>query len=72
MSARFATEEEIINWNEHINANPDGGNILQGRQFIDQKAKAGWKPRYIFVNNRAMVAIEESETTKRLAAWAAV
>ncbi len=59
MSVRFATQEEIINWNDHINANPDGGNILQGKEFIDQKVTSGWVPRYMFVDDRAMVAIEK-------------
>lgn len=60
MPVRFATEEEIINWNDHINANPDGGNILQGKEFIDQKVKSGWTPRYLFIEDRAVVAIEKS------------
>lgn len=60
MSVRFATEQEITTWNEHINANPDGGNILQGKQFIDQKVAGGWTARYLFVGSRAIVAIEKS------------
>lgn len=60
MSTRFATDEEIAAWNEHINANPDGGNILQGKQFIDQKVAGGWIARYLFVNDRAIVAIERA------------
>lgn len=60
MDARFATPDEITHWNDHIIANPDGGNILQGKEFIDQKAKAGWTPRYLFVGDRAIALIEKS------------
>lgn len=59
MNARFATPEEIDSWNDLINANPDGGNILQGREFIEQKAASGWTPRYLLVGDRAIAAIEK-------------
>lgn len=59
MTTRLATNEEVQNWNEHISANPDGGNILQGREFIEQKQAAGWTPRYLFVGTRAVTAIEK-------------
>lgn len=59
MSTRYATPTEIKQWNQYVIANPDGGNILQGKEFIDQKTVSGWQPRYIFVNNRALVAIEK-------------
>lgn len=59
MSTRFATEKEIENWNTFVNANPDGGNILQGREFLEQKVAAGWKARYILVDDRAISAMEK-------------
>lgn len=59
MTARYATDDEIAHWNDHIIANPDDGNILQGKEFIDQKACSGWTPRFIFVNERAVAAIEK-------------
>lgn len=59
MDTRFATPDEIATWNAHVTANPDGGNILQGKEFIEQKVAAGWTPRYLFVGKRAMVAIEK-------------
>ncbi len=59
MTARFATPEEIENWNDYINANPDGGNILQGREFMEIKQKSGWKTRYVFIGNRAMAFMEK-------------
>jgi lipid II:glycine glycyltransferase (peptidoglycan interpeptide bridge formation enzyme) len=59
MTARFATEEEIVRWNDRIVANPDGGNLLQGKEFIEQKTLAGWTARYIFVGQRAVAVIEK-------------
>jgi lipid II:glycine glycyltransferase (peptidoglycan interpeptide bridge formation enzyme) len=60
MTTRFATLDEITAWNEHVISNPDGGNILQGKEFIGQKALGGWTPRYLFVNQRAIAMIEKS------------
>jgi len=60
MTTRYATNKEITDWNSHIAANPDGGNILQGKEFVEQKALAGWKPRYVFVNTRAVGVVEKS------------
>ena len=60
MSARFATDSEITAWNDHISANPDGGNILQGHEFIEQKVQAGWTARYLFIGDRAVSVIEKS------------
>lgn len=60
MTTRYATAEEIKNWNLHVAANPDGGNILQGKEFLEQKTLAGWIPRYLFVGGRAIGVIEKN------------
>lgn len=60
MPTRYATDEEIQKWNEYINANPGGGNILQGKEFLQQKADAGWKIRYLFVDDIAIGAMEKT------------
>jgi len=44
---RFATDEEIIRWDELVVANPDGGNTLQCAAFAKVKEEAGWNPRYV-------------------------
>jgi peptidoglycan pentaglycine glycine transferase (the first glycine) len=59
MNTRFATADEITAWNQHIIANPDGGNILQGKEFIEQKATSGWKARHLFIGDRAVAVIEK-------------
>ena len=60
MNVRFATDTEIADWNSFVTANPDGGNILQGREFIEQKVLAGWTARYIRINERAVAVIEKN------------
>lgn len=59
MSIRYATEDEIAEWNQYINSNPDGGNVLQGREFLELKAKAGWTIRYIMIHSRAVAIMEK-------------
>jgi lipid II:glycine glycyltransferase (peptidoglycan interpeptide bridge formation enzyme) len=60
MSTRFATDEEINAWNDRVIHNPDGGNILQGKEFIEQKVAAGWKARYVLIDDRAVAFMEKS------------
>jgi lipid II:glycine glycyltransferase (peptidoglycan interpeptide bridge formation enzyme) len=59
MNVRFANKNEIENWDKQILANPDGGNIFQGKFFAELKAHAGWTPRYIMANDIAMTVIEK-------------
>ena len=46
-SVRTANMREESEWNWHIAQNPDGGNILQMREFAVLKTEKGWKPRYL-------------------------
>lgn len=56
---RFASRDEIKNWNDHILVNPDGGNVFQGYEFAEQKKLGGWKPRFIIVNDVAVTVLEK-------------
>lgn len=47
-------------WNAHVNANPAGGNILQGYEFTQLKAKSGWTPRYVTDEIHAVAVLEKS------------
>ena len=60
MKLRFATNEEISNWNAIIIENPDGGNILQGKEFAEQKELAGWTVRYIMSDTSAFTVLEKT------------
>lgn len=46
-TARFATDEEIAAWDDHVTANPNGGNLLQSASFAQVKAQHGWTPRHL-------------------------
>lgn len=59
MNIRFANKNEIESWDKLILANPDGGNILQGKFFSELKQQAGWTPRYIVADGSAMTAMEK-------------
>lgn len=57
---RFATTSEIDAWDDAIAANPDGGNIFQGRDFAEQKQHGGWTPRYLVIRDMHCMALEKS------------
>lgn len=56
---KVANVNLIKEWNTHINANPDGGNILQGKEFMEQKVEAGWTALYLMVSGRAVAIMEK-------------
>lgn len=60
MNTRFATPEEIDQWNTHILTNPDKGNVFQGLEFAEQKKLGGWTPRFIMADNLAVTVLEKS------------
>lgn len=60
MTARFATETEIKQWNKHILANPDGGNIFQSFELSEQKKLGDWTPRFIVVDGIAITVLEKA------------
>lgn len=62
MSIRFATDDEIANWDAKILDNPDGGNVFQGTEFAEQKKLTKWKPRYIVANHLAITVHEKRVT----------
>jgi len=59
MKLRFATDEEIADWNAIVSVNPTGGNILQGKEFAQQKELAGWTARYIVSDVCAFMVLEK-------------
>lgn len=46
-TARFASAEEVANWDAHVTANPNGGNLLQSEAFAEVKQHYGWKPLHL-------------------------
>jgi lipid II:glycine glycyltransferase (peptidoglycan interpeptide bridge formation enzyme) len=49
MTARYATTEEIANWDTSILANPDGGNVFSSFEYGEIKKLTRYTPRYVFV-----------------------
>lgn len=46
-------------WNSHILTNPDGGNVLQGYEFTQQKKYDDWTPRFISTDTIAITVLEK-------------
>lgn len=63
MTVRFATKPEINTWNQHIIANPDGGNMFASYEFAMQKETGGYKAHFIFVDNLAVTVLEKNAPT---------
>lgn len=59
MTARYATAEETLNWNDHILANPDGGNVFSSLEYSQIKQLTGYTPRYAVVGNTAITILEK-------------
>jgi lipid II:glycine glycyltransferase (peptidoglycan interpeptide bridge formation enzyme) len=59
MNTRFATKDEITNWNSLILSNPDNGNVFQGYELAEQKKLTGWTPRFVISKNLAITILEK-------------
>lgn len=59
MTIRLATPDEIKKWNNHVIANPDGGNVFQGYEFAMQKTMGGWTPRFVIADGLAITVLEK-------------
>lgn len=60
MTIRFATDDEIKDWNDLLIKNPDGGNIFQMKENAEVKSANSWKPRYITAGAIAILALEKN------------
>lgn len=60
MTARYATAEEISQWDAHILANPDGGNVFSSYEYSEIKKLTGYTPRYIMVGKIAVTVLEKA------------
>lgn len=59
MTARFATNGEIANWDNLLTQNPDGGNVFQAIEMAETKRQNGWTPRYIITDTLAITVLEK-------------
>lgn len=60
MTARFATDDEINNWNSLIIKNSAGGNIFASFEYGEQKRMTGYRPIHVVVDNIAVLVLEKS------------
>lgn len=60
MLVRFATPEEIQQWDTIILRNPDGGNVLQSSELGYVKESAGWTTRFVVTDLCAITIHERS------------
>lgn len=60
MTTRFATKQEISEWNSFIIANPDGGNVFASYEFAMQKETGGYKAHFAFIDDLAVTILEKN------------
>lgn len=59
MTARYATPEEISNWDSLIIANPDGGNVFSSFEYSEIKKLTNYTPRFIIRGKLAITVLEK-------------
>lgn len=59
MTARYATPEEISNWDSLIIANPDGGNVFSSLEYSEIKKLTNYTPRFIIRGKLAITVLEK-------------
>ena len=45
-----ATSEQLSDWDRHT-VDPPGGNVYQSRAWADQRARLGWRPRFLVADD---------------------
>lgn len=60
MAVRFASQEEIDDWDNFILKNPDGGNIFSSFEFAMQKETGGYHAIFIMVDKIAVTVLEKN------------
>ncbi|MGH7218625.1 MAG: lipid II:glycine glycyltransferase FemX [Candidatus Microsaccharimonas sp.] len=59
MTARYATEVEISQWDSLILKNPDGGNVFASLEYSHIKRLQKYTPRYIIAGKIAVTVLEK-------------
>ncbi len=59
MTVRFATTQEISDWNQLIIANPDGGNVFASYEYAMQKETGGYKAHFLILDGLALTVLEK-------------
>lgn len=64
--ARFATEAEIANWNALVAANPGGGEVWSGAEYLEVKRHGGYLPHYLMVDRPGRPPLAVGALAKRV------
>ena len=59
MTVRYATPEEITNWDSLITANHDGGNVFSSYEYSEIKKLTNYTPRFIVLDKLAVTVLEK-------------
>lgn len=59
MTARYATPDEIAQWDDLIIANPDGGNVFSSFEYGQVKKLNGYSVKFIMVGDLALTVLEK-------------
>jgi len=59
MTARYATPEEVAQWNTLILASPDGGNVFSSFEYSEIKKLTGYTPLYVMSGKHAVTVLEK-------------
>lgn len=59
MSVRFASDAEVAQWNQHVAANPGGGEVWSGSEYLESKRHGRYLPRRLMLDRpgRSTLAI---------------
>src|SRR5690606_11240454 len=60
MTARYATNEEVAQWDALILKNTDGGNVFSSFEYSEIKKLTRYTPRYIIVGKTAITVLEKT------------
>ena len=59
MSVRFATSDEVAQWDSLITRNPDGGNIFSSKEYAEQKVHGDYRHHFLIINDYAVTVLEK-------------
>lgn len=57
---RQASKAELSDWNYHIAKSPNGGNILQTKEYANFKKISGWNSVFLFIDDVATTVLEKN------------
>jgi len=60
MNIHFATDEELLRWDDLLAANPDGGNVFSTCEMAETKRLNGWRARFLVADTLAITILEKS------------